>query len=371
MKVLFISHTAGRAGAETVLIDTIRSISLNTNFEVFIALPNDGDNAFVNKLGQDIVSRCKIERVAIRPVRNTLLFLARNICYSYLFGFMKLKRIIKSNNIDVVFVNSSVNIMGVIAARATDRPYIWHIHEQSTSKHRWAPKWFKHFYNKWLRSNKCQSIFVSKLCYTLWCEDLAKTNIENSQILYSRYNTIAATKKNNDKFTFGFIGSLTKNKNIGQVIDAFENLGDDCRLLIAGGGIEESFLKEKAIKHNNIVFLGHVNDVQNSFYSEIDCLILPSLNESWGLVVLEAISANIPTIITQNTGLTELLEDKVDCLFINPSDVSSIINAMNLMKNDELLRLSIIERAACKLDKLNINNEFLQRIITLINESKI
>lgn len=369
MNILFVSHTAGNAGAETVLLNVIKTIADNKNCKIFIALPNDGNDAFIKGLGE-VANNCVIERFAFRPIRNTMMLLSRNLGYGILLGLPKLVRFIKKNQIDIVYVNSGVNVIGTLAARKAGCRYIWHIHEQSTTAHRWWPKWFNHFYQKWLNEPRCKSIFVSNTSYKLWLDDLGIDQIPNAEVLYSLYKPIENTNKiEHNPFTFGYIGSLNANKNVGRLIKAFDALPQDSKLIIGGSGEHEKDLKEQANENPNIVFLGQITHL-NHFYPQIDCLVLPSLNESWGLVVLEAISAGVPVICTQNTGLTELLTDQKECVFINPIDVAQITDAMNKIKNNSAFRQSLINNASKTLTELNINEHFTTRILEIINEAK-
>lgn len=47
----------------------------------------------------------------------------------------------------------------------------------------------------------------------------------------------------------------------------------------------------------------------NSYYQSIDCYVLPSLNESFGLVVTEAASNSTPSVVSSTTGVSELIKD--------------------------------------------------------------
>ncbi|MEG2761130.1 MAG: glycosyltransferase family 4 protein [Mucinivorans sp.] len=367
MNILFISHTGGRGGAEAVLSDSIRVAVNDKNNKIFIALTNDGNMAFVESLGE-LAERCVIEQFSFRPIRNTLPLLARNLGYGMLLGLPKIVRFIKDNNIDLVFVNSSVNVIGVMAARCANRPYLWHIHEQSNDQHRWAPKWFNRYYKKWLFDKRCRSIFVSQTNKNLWLSDLEIDQIPNSTVLYSPYKQINRTVADENRtFTFGYIGSLTENKNVARLINAFSTLPNIYKLFIAGSGESESRLKIAAKGNAAIEFLGHINNLEQ-FYSKIDCLVVPSLNESWGLVALEAMSAKVPVIITKNSGLVELFVDGKECIFVEPTSIEQIAEAMSKIAEKHNLNGDICQCATKKLIELDVNNKFAAKLLSVINE---
>lgn len=370
MNILFISHTAGAAGAETVLADSVRRVLAHTGHRVFVALPKDGNDAFIQLLGV-ASDQCTIAHFAYRPVRHTWLLALRNLGYGWLFGLWKLKRFIIRNDIDLVYVNSSVNVIGIWAAQQTKRPYIWHIHEQSTALHRWAPVGMRNWYVRRLSDSSCRSIFVSQISYQAWLEDLGVESIQASRVVYSAYHTPKPAGRANDPvFTFGFLGSLTANKNVERLIAAFKLMSNqDCRLIIAGDGPERGRLQAVCEGDTRIEFMGHVEQAQE-FLDRIDALAIVSFNESWGLVVLEAMSASKPTIVTRNTGLVELFTDRKECLFVDPNSEVEIKAAMEKIASDAILRKRLVVNARNLLSSMEINESYTRAILDLIDETK-
>lgn len=107
----------------------------------------------------------------------------------------------------------------------------------------------------------------------------------------------------------GYIGALTPNKGLDDLIDAYLSLPDESiRLRIAGSGNDEYVdgLKEKTVARN-VTWLGHVDP--DGFYEDIDCLVVPSRwHEPQGLTVVEAINRGIPLIASRRGGITEMVE---------------------------------------------------------------
>ncbi len=86
----------------------------------------------------------------------------------------------------------------------------------------------------------------------------------------------------------------------------------------------------------------------NEYYKSIDCYVLPSLNEAFGLVVTEAAANSKPSIVSSTTGVRELIKDGKNG-FIFKREIDKIENLTNkiievsdmfLYKHEEFVRIS-------------------------------
>lgn|SRR5574344_1011515 len=75
-------------------------------------------------------------------------------------------------------------------------------------------------------------------------------------------------------------------------------------------GFLKFLVKFLKLKHK-VTFLPKQADMTD-FYKSIDCYVLPSLNEAFGLVVTEAASNSRPSIVSSTTGVRELINDNVN-----------------------------------------------------------
>ena len=89
----------------------------------------------------------------------------------------------------------------------------------------------------------------------------------------------------------------------------------------------KSLVERKKIS-DFVKFLGHRDNVEIAkIYSEHHTLILPSINEVWGLVVNEALASGMHVVVSNKCGVTDLIKDMKGCFFCG-TDESSIANAM-------------------------------------------
>ena len=102
------------------------------------------------------------------------------------------------------------------------------------------------------------------------------------------------------------------------LIGIFNSLNNH-ELTIVGKGPLESSLKK--IASNNIVFTGNVDNHQLSqYYSGNNFLILPSISETWGLVVEEALYFGIPVLVSQNCGSSQLVINGENGFVFDPNN---------------------------------------------------
>lgn len=127
------------------------------------------------------------------------------------------------------------------------------------------------------------------------------------------------------------VSRLVEKKNIPVLLESWkliEQNNDFYKLVIVGDGPELNRLKEMARSLNlkRVEFTGAIaNENLPKYLHAADAFILPSLDESWGLVVNEAMAAGLPLLLTNKiNAAATLLKDGVNGYFINvdnPTDM--------------------------------------------------
>ena len=138
------------------------------------------------------------------------------------------------------------------------------------------------------------------------------------------------------------IGRLEKVKGQQYLIEAVPFIIKDVpnfRLLIIGDGEESDNLKY-LVRENNIsshvTFLGNREDILE-ILACIDCFYLPSLNEGFGIVLLEAMAMKKPIIATAVGGIPEVVLHGETGILVPPKDPQSISQAtLTLFRNKEM-----------------------------------
>ena len=152
-----------------------------------------------------------------------------------------------------------------------------------------------------------------------------------------------------------FVGQLSRSlrfKGVEQLIEACKTLTSrhpDIRLLIVGGGDllpEIQNFTKKIGADRCTIFAGFVSqDELPYYYSSCDIFVLPSLGDSLGLVVLEAMASGKPVIVTDIPGVRETVIDGRTGLTVPSGDSKSLKEAISLLLENEELRKDIAKNA--------------------------
>ncbi|MEV0604310.1 stealth conserved region 3 domain-containing protein [Streptomyces sp. NPDC050315] len=138
---------------------------------------------------------------------------------------------------------------------------------------------------------------------------------------------------------------LTPEKQLDHAVRAFAQAAEDhpgWRLRIFGDGPQEVRLRqliEGLALHDRVELLGRTPDMAAEWAKASLCL-LPSRNEAFGLVLVEAFAAGVPAIAYDIvTGPAEIIRHGVDGLLVPPADVEALAAALGeLMGDQERLR---------------------------------
>ena len=137
------------------------------------------------------------------------------------------------------------------------------------------------------------------------------------------------------------VGTLQVRKNIERIVAAFEAAGGSAELVLAGslGYGAEAILDRiaRSRARSRIKHVGHVNDeVRASLFSSAEALLFPSLEEGFGLPVVEAFTVGLPVIGSNVSAVPEVAGDAA--LLVDPLDTDEIAGALERVLADQSLR---------------------------------
>ena len=125
-------------------------------------------------------------------------------------------------------------------------------------------------------------------------------------------------KKLESKINIGFIGRLDTNKGVNIFIESAKKL-NDYNFNIAGTGPLEEYLKSQCAKQENVRFYGRIENPYE-FLKNQDLLIVPSIREPYGNVIVEAGIMKVPVIASKIDGIPEIIKDGISGVLIEPKD---------------------------------------------------
>ncbi len=138
----------------------------------------------------------------------------------------------------------------------------------------------------------------------------------------------------------GFLGRISKEKDLSTLIEAFRKLKRDMRnvkLLLIGYG-ESSIVDE--LKSQGAIVTGFVKDP--AYYLQaLDVFVLPSLTETTSLATLEAMACGLPVVATRVGYVKNYIKDRVNGLFFRKMDSRELASKINLILKDKRLRESL------------------------------
>ncbi|MEO8089966.1 MAG: glycosyltransferase family 1 protein [Gemmatimonadales bacterium] len=163
----------------------------------------------------------------------------------------------------------------------------------------------------------------------------------------SRLNEIRQRYSLPERFLL-YAGAIYPPKNFTRLIRAYAQVGPQrgIPLVVAGG--ENRFLSEDELQEPEklgiaewVRWPGWIEQEELAgFYAMAEALLLPSIFESCGLPVLEAMAAGCPVVTADRYGTKELAEGAA--VLVDPESVESIANGIRRTLEDQSLRAELV-----------------------------
>ena len=283
-----------------------------------------------------------------------------------LTGIFKLLSMVKKYNIDLIHAHYIMppGLIAVIAGKITKTPVVLTIHGSDIFI--LGRKSILKPVIKFVLRNSSQIFVVSEAVKK---EVLKIENVEQkTKITWNAVDLERFNPKNkslfkeelgleDDKPIILFVGNLVPQKGVKYLIKAKKYIKTDSYLLIVGSG---PLLRElKAIVENedlkDVIFIGSRDDVE-MIMPQSDVVVLPSISESFGIVILEAMASGVPVVATNVGGIPEIVTNDVG-IVVEPRDPRAIANSVDhILSNPQLKREFGIKarEKAFKFSKLEI-----------------
>lgn len=219
-------------------------------------------------------------------------------------------------------------------------------------------KWLSRYTDVLITINKedyenAKDFKAGKICYIPGVGvDLQKFQITEKIHMEKRRWLCSEFSIPNDATILLSVGEVNKNKNHRVVIDALKQLScKDIYYVICGRGPLTSEYKEISKSYgieDHVFFTGYRTDVEN-FYKAADVFVFPSFREGLPVAVMEAMASGLPVIATKIRGNTDLVEEDINGILLEPTDVDGFEKAIISMCDDcERKRISNNNKAKSK-----------------------
>ena len=170
-----------------------------------------------------------------------------------------------------------------------------------------------------------------------------------------------------------FVGQLTRRKGVEYLIRAVNRLSKNIQCIITGEGPERACLIKSVNEldlSSKIVFTGAVPfNRLKSLYAHAGFFVLPSISEGLPLTILEAMASGCPVIASRVSGVIDLVEDGHNGFLVEPRDVITLSDRIEVLAGDPKLRMSLGERARETVEKKYSWDSIAERVTAVYKEA--
>lgn len=361
--VLFVHSNSELYGADYILLLVVRA--LKEMVRPIVALPGEGPLA--EALRQEDVQVVMTRESVLRRV---------NLKLTKLPGFLwnlsrdahDLARLIREEDVKLVYSNTGAVICGAKAARRRKIPHLYHIHEIIQQ-----PLWLARGIARQVLGNAAEVIAVSgpvreQLLKYGKSSDAPVTVIHNGldPARFDGEDDVTVERREMgagpENILFSVIGRIHPWKGQSYFIESARLVADVCplaRFAIVGGTFSgyEYLIKELRLQIkrldlvNRVKILPHRQDVSHLMRA-LDVFVLPStLPDPLPTVILEAMAARKPVIATAQGGTVEMVLHGETGLLAPYNDPNELAQAMLELARDARLRKQMGEAGRRRLDE--------------------
>lgn len=170
----------------------------------------------------------------------------------------------------------------------------------------------------------------------------------------------------------GAMGRFDAKKGFIHYLEALALLkarGVRFRAVLGGGGEQEaalrSFVKAQGLE-DTVTLPGWVTD-KVRFFADIDLFVLPSLHESFGLVLLEAFAHQVPVVTTDPEGPRAIVHPGKDALRVPRADPDALAGALEKLLRDEARAQGLAANARALVEKEYCMDAMAARLKTALD----
>jgi glycosyltransferase involved in cell wall biosynthesis len=177
-------------------------------------------------------------------------------------------------------------------------------------------------------------------------------DIEPTRIRVIHHGTRPAASTSKRENLVLTVGAIQRRKNIARLVKAFESLPDTWRLALAGapdgfGAAEELRAVDGSPARARIDVLGYVFSSQlESLYNRAGIFAFPSLDEGFGMPILDAMAHGVPVLTSNCSAMPEVAGDAA--LLVDPMNIG---DALLRLASDEPLRNALAKRGLERVDQ--------------------
>jgi glycosyltransferase involved in cell wall biosynthesis len=258
----------------------------------------------------------------------------------------QLARWVREERFDLVYTNTAVVFEGAAVAWRAGVPHVWHIHEVLQPRSGLRPlapvRWIQQF----IQRRSTHVIFESDAARRIFesAVPLDRATVVPNSLRFARGDD-APTKQDArakldlppHRWIVGFVGQMIDRKNPLLLVEAFARMydADNALLLMAGEGPlrdqVEARIQSLGLQERTRL-LPFQRDIATTM-AALDVLALPSRQESFGLVLVEAAALGKPVVACRSQGPEEIVDHGQTGLLVPQEDPDALAGALTRLRN--------------------------------------
>lgn len=223
-----------------------------------------------------------------------------------------------------------------------------------------------------LKFAHAERLYPERIGSVIWNGSACGVNLQKYDITKKEKFRVSIRKKHGiseESFVFGFVGRITRDKGINELLASAKRITEQYRnaffLLVGREEVNESVDRELynwSKINERVIYTGTTNAVEQ-YMSAMDCFVLPSYREGFGMTVIEAEAMGVPVIITDIPGPTDGIQKDKTGLVVPRKDIDALHEAMEKMMRSSELRRELGSNAALFARKNFEQKELFKRIL--------
>lgn len=281
---------------------------------------------------------------------------------------LKLRKVIKNNNIQLIHSYLfDADLCGFLAGKSTGVPVIVSSVPSFTflrsKKHQLRYKLMSLFFDSFIPISKAIAEYMVKYCrikpaklVVVHPGFLNKFNLEKDKEEIKRMREDFGLVEND--IVIGTVARLDPRKGYHYLLESVAQvfkIYPTVKFLFVGEGELKPELEEFAKKlsiSSKIIFVGKVTNIP-SFLSLLDIFVLASLDEGFGIVILEAMTASLPVVASRVGGIPEIINNNETGFLVKPADSKALAEGIIKLVEDKDLRARMGNLAKAEVKKFN------------------
>jgi glycosyltransferase involved in cell wall biosynthesis len=200
----------------------------------------------------------------------------------------------------------------------------------------------------------------------------------DSRIFNPRHRSIALRRSwaaAEDTLVVAYVGRLAPEKNLPLVTRTFETIrvrNPAARMLFVGDGPSLASLRRQ---HPDYIFAGLRRDADlAAHYASADLFLFPSLTETYGNVIPEALASGLGVVAFECAAAADLIQDGINGRTVASTDANAFVKAGVALANDRQ-RLAVLRTKGASsvagLDWEHIHDQFVHKLLTLLARHRL